>query len=115
MSAAFGATRPSIYFVEALANFGGDTSSKIDLPCLVPLHEDDRLHLRRLGCDLDVGDVALDLDLHVLLGGDELTEDEATEGLIVLALPIGKAALEERRVEELEPLARLQPTAGFFL
>ena len=79
------------------------------------LDENDRLDLRIVGSDLYLCDVGVDGNFEIRFRSNELPKDEAPEGLIVLALPVGEAASKELRVDELETLSRLKASACFLL
>lgn len=56
-----------------------------------------------------------DRDVELVLAGNELAKHEATEGMIVITLPIGKTTSKEIWIEQLETLAGLQPTSRLLL
>jgi hypothetical protein len=59
--------------------------------------------------------VLFDRDVELILTGDELAKHEAAESVIVITLPIEKTTSKEIWIEELEPLAGLQPTSRLLL
>ena len=79
------------------------------------LDEDDRLDLGIVGSDFHFCDIGVHGNLEILFRSNELPEDEATECLIVLALPVGEASTKELAVDELEALSRLETSACFVL
>ena len=115
MCAALGATRAPVYLVEALADSRGHALPQVDLPGAVLLDDDDRLHLGLLRRDAHSSKIILDVDLELVFGGNELSEDEASERLIVLSLPIGEASAKELRVAKLETLSGRKAAARFDL
>ncbi len=112
---ALGAAGSSIDLVEALPDFRRDALAKVDLPGAVELDEHDRLHGRALGGDPNSGYAVLHRDLELLFGGDELTEYEPAQCLIMLALPIGEATSKQIGLQELETLARSEAPTRLFL
>ncbi len=105
----------TIDLVETLADVRRDALSKVDLPASVLSDQHDGRAVWRGRRRPYVSDVALNVDRELVLGRDQLPKDESAEPLIVLALPIGKAAPKEALIEQLEPLACLQPATDFGL